>query len=199
MHGKMVLVSQRWQRNAGRAGWRFVPAPAWPPPPSGWSPPPGWQPDPAWSTPPGWRWLRRRRLPIVLIGAGVLLFGFAMPFGFAALFGVEILDEAHGHSLDPTDPMNYNRYALRNDSTTPLYVHLCADPSCVALDGHFDWDLVNPGSADDQEVYWGSSTPTAYAVARSPSDTGRRCLLLNAATKAQALVDSPLSLAGTCG
>jgi hypothetical protein len=135
--------------------------------------------------------MRRRRLPVVLICAAVLIFG--------SLFGLEVAAEANGHSLDPTDPMNYNSYALRNDSSTLLYVHLCADPKCAVLEGHFDWDPINPGSTETQQVYWGSATPTAYAVTRSPGNTGRRCLLLNAATKAQALVDSPLSSAGICG
>jgi hypothetical protein len=94
--------------------------------------------------------------------------------------------------------MNYNTYGLRNDSTTPLYVHLCADDRCATLDGHFDWIAVKPGAADNEQVYWGSSTPSVYAVALTPRDA-RRCLVLNAAKKASAKVDTPLSSAGACG
>jgi hypothetical protein len=188
----MLLVSERWQRNAGRAGWRFVAAPDWPPPPAGWSPTPGWQPDPAWSTPPGWRWLRRRRLPIVLSTASAL-------FLVGAVTSLLVWAEANGVVFDPTDPANYNDYALRNDSSTPLYVHRCADPNCASLQGEASWVAINPGSVDDEQVYWGSATPTAYAVATSPSDTGRRCLLLNAEHKTPGKLDIPLSSAGTCG
>lgn len=127
------------------------------------------------------------------------MLGYAGALACLSLFGLEVAAEANGHSFDPTDAMNYNRYALRNDSSTPLYVHLCADPTCTRLADHVDWDPINPGSAETQQVYWGSTTPTAYAVARSPSDTGRRCLLLNAAAKAAAVVDTPLSSAGACG
>jgi hypothetical protein len=90
------------------------------------------------------------------------------------LFGLEIASEANGHSIDPTDPMNYNTYALRNDSTTPQYVHLCADEKCATLDGHLDWVPVRPGSADDEQVYWGWSTPSVFAVALTPSGAGRQ-------------------------
>jgi len=155
------------------------------------SPEPGWRPDPAWSTPPGWRWIRRRsRLPIVLAGVGAL--------ALLTPFGLEIAAEANGHSLDPTDPMNYNSYAIRNDSSTPLYTHLCADPNCVSLQAEASWVAINPGSVDDEQVYWGSST-TAYAVVRSPSDVEQRCLLLNTAHKAPTELDVPLSSAGACG
>lgn len=118
---------------------------------------------------------------------------------FALLFGLELAAEANGHSIDPTDPMNYNTYALGNDSPTTLYVHLCADKKCAKLDGHFDWVAVKPGSADDEKVSWGSPTPSVYAVAMTPSGVGRRCLVLNAAKKVSAKVDTPLSLAGACG
>ncbi|MDQ1731119.1 MAG: hypothetical protein QOK10_1278, partial [Pseudonocardiales bacterium] len=158
--GMMLGVAQRWERKAGRAGWRFVPAPSWPPPPPAWSPRSGWRPDPAWSTPPGWRWMRRKRLPVVLVSGALIV--------LTVLFGLEIASEANGHSIDPTDPMNYNTYALRNDSTTPQYVHLCADEKCATLDGHLDWVPVRPGSADDEQVYWGWSTPSVFAVALTP-------------------------------
>src|SRR4051812_34929135 len=115
----MLLMSARWERKAGSPDWRFVPAPGWPPPPAGWSPSFGWRPDPAWPTPPGWRWMRRKRLPVVLVCAGILV--------SVLLFAAEVANEANGHSIDPTDPMNYNFYALRNDSASDLYVHLCSD------------------------------------------------------------------------
>lgn len=49
--------------------------------------------------------------------------------------------------------MNYNAYALRNDSARPVYLHLCADTACAKLDGHFDWMRVDPGRADTEQIY----------------------------------------------
>jgi len=135
--------------------------------------------------------MRRKRLPVVLVSGALVV--------FTLLFGLEIAADANGHSIDPTDPMNYNTYVLRNDSTTALYIHLCADTNCATLDRHSDWATFKPGEADDDQVYWGSSTPTVYAVALTPSFAGRRCLVLNAAKKAAAKVDAPLSSAGACG
>ncbi|HEU5268833.1 MAG TPA: hypothetical protein VFU36_02830, partial [Jatrophihabitans sp.] len=63
---------------------------------------------------------------------------------FAALLGLEALAEAGGHSLDPTDPMNYNTYVLRNDLPAAAYLHLCADSTCARLDQHTDWVAVQP-------------------------------------------------------
>lgn len=127
----------------------------------------------------------------MLGSAAVLIFGL--------LFGLEVAAEANGHSLDPTDPMNYNSYALRNDSSTPLYVHLCADQNCASLQAEASWVALDPGSVDHEQVYWGSSTPTAYLVVRSPSDVEQRCLLLDAANKSSVTRDVALSSAVTCG
>jgi hypothetical protein len=118
---------------------------------------------------------------------------------FALLFGLEIAAEAKGHSLDPTDPTNYNTYTLRNDSASQLYVHLCADAKCAHLDDHVDWVPVEPGSADDAQVYWGSSTPDVYAIATAPGgSSGWRCLMLDASSKSPEEVDAPLSSAVRC-
>ena len=135
--------------------------------------------------------MRRGRLLVILISVGLIV--------FVLLAGLEIVAEANGHSLDPTDQMNYNTYALRNDSRTQLYVHLCADERCARLDGPLDWVAVKPGSADEEQVYWGSPWPTVYAVALRPSGAEGRCVVLNAAKKASATVDVPLSSAGVRG
>lgn len=135
-----------------------------------------------------WRFLPCKRWARVTLLCGVL--------AFAALFGLEALAEAGGHSLDP---MNYNTYALRNDLPAPAYVHLCADAGCARLDQHADWVEVKPGAADDEQVYWGSNQPTVYAVATSPSANGApRCLALDAAHKLSSTVNAPLSSAATC-
>lgn len=144
-----------------------------------------------WTTPPGWRWMRRKRLPAVFACAGIAL--------FALLVGLEIAAEGTGHSIDPTDQMNYNTYALRNDSSSRLYFHLCRDVKCTQLDSHFDWVALQTGAVDDEQVYWGTTTPSAFAVAAIPGATGTwRCLVVDAAKKAPAKVDLPLSSAGNC-
>jgi len=135
--------------------------------------------------------MRRRRWPLVLVATAAM--------ANAVLFGLEGLAESHGHSLDPTDSMNYDFFALRNDSATPRYVHLCDDASCTRLDGHFDWVAVRPGSLDTEQVYWDSSSTAVYAVATSPAlGSGSRCLVLNASTKLTSTADAPLSTAGPC-
>jgi hypothetical protein len=135
--------------------------------------------------------MRRKRL-LVLVAATVAV--------FALLLRLEIAVEANGHSIDPTDPMNYNTYALRNDSATQLYVHLCAGTKCARLERHIDWVPVTPGSAVDEQVYWGSSTPAVYAVATAPDGSGvQLCVALDASKKAPAKVDAPLSSGGSCG
>jgi hypothetical protein len=133
---------------------------------------------------------RRRWVPVTLLGVALTV---------AALYALEVVAEAGGHSLDPTDPMNYNSYALRNDLSSPAYVHMCADTNCAQLDPHGDWLEVTPGAADEESVYWGSSVPTVYAVASAPSPAGpRRCLVLNAAHKAPGTTSVPLSSAQPC-
>jgi hypothetical protein len=118
---------------------------------------------------------------------------------FGGLVGLSALAEAGGHSLDPTDPMNYDTYALHNDSPATAYVHLCADAVCTHLEQHAGWVQVNPGAADDEQVYWGSNGGAVYAVAASPSaNAAKRCLVLVAARPASATVDAPLSSAGAC-
>ena len=137
------------------------------------------------------RW-KRSRARTALLATGAV--------GFVLLWGLEIAAERGGHSLDPTDAMNYNTYALHNDSAGPLSVHLCADAQCRQLDSHTDWITVLPGSVTDEEVYWGSDVSAVYAVASdSTAGSTRWCLVLSAATKAAATVDAPLSLAGRCG
>ena len=137
------------------------------------------------------RWTLRSKLVAALVTAGAL--------GFSLLFVLEIAAERGGHSLDPTDPMNFNSYALRNDSQAALHIHRCADPSCAQLEAHSDWIIVQPGTAAREQVYWGETIPVVYAVASNPSTAGgRRCLVLNAATKASATVDAPLSSARHC-
>lgn len=56
------------------------------------------------------RWARRNKVPAALLATGAV--------GLTLLVGLEAAAERGGHSLDPTDPMNYNTYALRNDSPT---------------------------------------------------------------------------------
>ncbi len=138
-----------------------------------------------------WRWVRRHKLLAALLTIGVIV--------LTLLYGLEVAAERGGHSIDPTDPMNYNSYALRNDSATALYVHRCADPACTRLDQHFEWIAVRAGSATDEQVYWGPGESAGYAVATSTTTAGaRRCLLVDAETKASAPVDLPLSSAGSC-
>jgi|GEM_PF-4179894 len=95
--------------------------------------------------------------------------------------------------------MNYDSYALRNDTPGMLYVHLCADPACARLDRHFEWITVRPGAAMEEQVYWGPGESAGYAVASDPA-TGSawQCLVLDAAAKAPTTVDAPLSSASTC-
>jgi hypothetical protein len=86
-----------------------------------------------------------------------------------------------GWRFDPTDPMNYDSCALRNDAAAQLYVHLCAESTCTRLDSHFDWVVVRPGSSDPEQVYWGAASQAVYAVATTPAQAGGlRCLTLNA-------------------
>jgi len=129
----------------------------------------------------------------------LLALAAAAALGIALLWGLEVAAERGGYSLDPTDPMNYNAYALRNDSSTTLYVHLCSDAACARLDEHFDWITVRAGAAADEQVYWGPGDSAVYAVASdtTPGAT-RRCLVLDAGTKASATVDAPFSSAGRC-
>ncbi len=137
------------------------------------------------------RWVRRNKVPTALLATGAI--------GATLLFGLEAAAERGGHSLDPTDSMNYNTYALRNDSPAALYVHLCSDPACARLDGNADWVIVRAHSAADEQVYWGPGESAGYAVASDPTTrSARRCLVLNAAAKAPATVDAPLSSAGHC-
>lgn len=120
--------------------------------------------------------------------------------GLAVLVGLEAAAERGGHSLDPTDAMNFNSYALRNDAPTARYVHLCSDAACTRLDDHFEWIAVRPGTSTEEQVYWGPDESAVYAVAGAPTTTGaHRCLVLDAAAKATAMVDEPLSAAGQCG
>jgi hypothetical protein len=117
----------------------------------------------------------------------------------AVLFGLEGLAESQGHSFDPTDPMNYDSFALRNDAATPLYVHLCADATCSRLDSHFDWVVMQPGSSDTEQVYWGRDSRAVYAVATAPAPgDGLRCLTLNASKKTTSATVAPLSAAAAC-
>jgi hypothetical protein len=138
-----------------------------------------------------WRFLPRTRSGRLLLLCGVL--------GFAALLGLESLAEAGGHSLDPTDPMNYDSYALVNDSAATVYVHLCADSGCARLDQHTDWTPVQPGAGDTEQVYWGAGAYAVYAVASAPNvGAARRCLLLDASQQAANRVTAPLSSAAAC-
>lgn len=117
----------------------------------------------------------------------------------SALFGLEALAESGGHSLDSTDPMNYDRYALRNDLSTTAYVHLCADNGCARLAQHTDWIELKPGAADQEQVYWGPGASAMYAVASAPNvGAVRGCLLLDANHKTTSAVNAPLSTATPC-
>jgi len=187
-------MAERWRNKAGRPGWRFHPAPDWPLPPPGWQPFPGWQPDPSWPTPPRWRWLRRTRLKVV---SSVVAVAAAVAL-VVGLFVAEGIAEAGGHSLDPTDPMNYDSFALVNDSPSTLYVHLCADSRCSRLESHFDWTAIAPGSSETEQVYWDPGSFAAYAVSDRPG-RNERCLRLDASTEATAKVSVHLSSARSCG
>jgi hypothetical protein len=132
--------------------------------------------------------MRRRRWPWVLVAAVV-----------AVLLGLEGLAESQGHSLDPTDPMNYDYFALRNDAATPLYVHLCAEATCTRLDGHFGWVVVQPVSSDTERVYWGRDFGAVYAVATAPAlGAGLRCLTVSASKKTTSPTVALLSTAAAC-
>jgi hypothetical protein len=138
-----------------------------------------------------WRWVRHNKIATMVVATGAV--------GLTLLAGLEAAAERGGHSLDPTDAMNYNTYALRNDSPAALYVHLCSDRACARLDEHFEWIPLRPGSATDEQVYWGSDGYAIYAVAGAPTTAGaHRCLVLNASTKAATTVDAPLSAALRC-
>jgi hypothetical protein len=175
---------------AGRQGWRFVSAPGWPPPPPGWRPRPGWEPDPDWSTPPGWRWIRRSWLgPVIALGMAAFLVG---------MMALEALANSHGGSLDPTDPINFNSFALTNDSGGRLYVHLCEDAACRKLDGNFDWVAVNPAGTDTEQVGWGFGQVT-YAVSNNGrGEGGYRCLQVDDSKKIISTTVAPLSRATPC-
>lgn len=118
--------------------------------------------------------------------------------GFLLLYGLEVATERGAQSPGPADSANYTSYALRNDSSTALYVHLCADPACAQLDSRTDWVTVRPGTTADVQVPWDPAEPTGYAVATDTAGS-QRCLVLDATGKQPGTVDTPLSSAGHCG
>ncbi|MDQ1742885.1 MAG: hypothetical protein QOE23_1224 [Pseudonocardiales bacterium] len=134
--------------------------------------------------------MRRNKALTALLATGAL--------GATLLSGLEAAAERGGHSLDPTDSMNYNGYSLRNDSPAALYVHLCSDLGCARLDSHFDWITVRPGKATAEQVYWGPGESAGYAVTSDPAAGSARRCLVDAAAKASAPVDVPLSSATPC-
>lgn len=136
------------------------------------------------------RWARRHKARTALLATGAA--------GFVLLYGLEVAAERGGHSIDPTDAMNYDSYALRNDTAITRFVHLCDDPACSQLEHHFEWISVWPGTAAEEQVYWGPGESAVYAVATA-TDGPRQCLVLNASVKTSATVDAPLSSAGHCG
>ena len=148
----------------------------------------------AWPTPVGWRWMRRSRAAAVVAVASAALLvvsGLVAADGYA---------EAHGHALDPTDPVNYDVFVLRNDSRARLYVRRCDDGSCVRLDEHDDWVPVEPGSAVTDQVWWGADTPILYAVSDvSAVHAARRCVRLDASTKTASATTVWLSVTVGCG
>jgi hypothetical protein len=157
-------------------------------------PPPDWQPVPAWAPPPGRLWVHRDRVgPLIALALGIFLFGV-----MALLFWVAIAAQNSGGSLDPTDPANFNSYALKNDSGGFQYVHACADSACRKLDDQFDWVAVNPAAIHTEEAAWGTEK-VAYAVSNNASsEGGYRCLFWSAAKKISSTTTIPLSQATTC-
>lgn len=184
-------MKEQWSQRAGDPAWKFVRPPTWPRPPAGWAPEAGWQPDPGWDTPDGWRWMRRRKARYVLTAV--------VATGVAIVFAISLLVSSTGHSVDPTDPINFNTYAITNDYPDARYLHLCGDDKCSALDRHSDWTRLEPGSETRASVYWGTSTPTAYRVAITPDSSGTgSCLTLDAKAKASSTVTELLSAATQC-
>lgn len=168
-----------------RRRWTWTPAPGWPQPPEGWIPGPGWAPDPAWPpTPQGWSgWQRTkaaRRLRFVLVALLALL----AVAGCTALLHLAAVVDRDGHSIDPTDPANFDLFALHNGSASPLYVRLCNDQACRRFASEDDWTRVRAGSTQHERVYWGDGASSTYAVSRTPSLTGLLgCLPLHAIRK----------------
>jgi hypothetical protein len=101
-----------------------------------------------------------------------------------------------GGSIDPTDPSNFNQYALTNDSGERLYVHYCDDTACRKLDGNFKWVEVRPAATDTESDGWGMGE-LAYAVSANPNG-GFRCLMVNDKKKHHTTMTIPLSQATGC-
>lgn len=210
----VVTADTKSDRRIATGRYRFDPAPKWPAPPPGWSPQPGWRPDPTWDTPPDWVWMRRTpRSPAarltdatglivkIAVGAVAALIILAVPVGFTALVILEAAASAEGRSVDPTDPANFDEFALHNDTPTTLYTRLCDNPNCTAFEPHDKrWGAVNPGNAATVQVYWGPTTPTLYAVSDTPdAEAAQRCIALDAHVKST--ITTPVALSSTvpCG
>jgi hypothetical protein len=135
----------------------------------------------------------RRGQFLLLLG---LVAGLAVMLG--SCVGFEAFTEARtGHSLDPTDPMNYDFFLVRNDTSAALQVHLCADSACSRLDEHFGWEPVAARTTRREQVYWGKGEVGVYAV----TATDRKhwtCLQLDASVKRDAPFEVPLSTARAC-
>jgi len=136
---------------------------------------------------------RRKGGPVAVITALVL--------GLASLIGLSVLYSAEGGSIDPTDPANYNVYALGNDTPARLYVHECSSPSCTTLDSRLDWIPIDPGAVSNQQVYWGDPSPTLYAVSNvegTVTANADRWLALDASKKNPTTTHVQLSSARPC-
>lgn len=103
-------------------------------PPAGWTPPPGWAPDSSWlPAPPGWSfWANqpsRRSQDLVRalwIGIPIALVVFVL-----ALFAAQAFDDVVGcGSVDPTDPANYSRITIMNDSSARVVIDHCVGGYC---------------------------------------------------------------------
>ena len=109
-----------------------------------------------------------------------------------------IVVQAHGGSIDPTDPRNYNAFELVNDTAAPQYVRLCKDAACHHFYGEMGWEQVPTGQALRVQVSWGRGESSSYAVSSNSVGQPHGCLRLLAPTKQVDPQRVALSMAASC-
>ncbi|WP_045877144.1 hypothetical protein [Pseudofrankia sp. DC12] len=127
----------------------------------------------------------------------LLVFGAVVLAGVMALgLGLTGSSNTGAHATDPSDDGNFNTYALVNDSKARVIVYLCLDTPCTQINTRSAWIPMAPGESITRNEYWNPGVGYGFKIATSPR--GRRCLTINADTKAPKTVTIPLSTAKSC-
>lgn len=114
------------------------------------------------------------------------------------LFVAAVLAQVSGGSIDPTDPANYNKSALVNDSGHPLVVRLCRDSRCKHFISELGWEQIPPGAREVVQVAWGGRDPAVYLVKTGPQGETVGCVRLLARKNSVETAGVPLTSAVPC-